>query len=200
MRTFHLLKGGEISAPLPEAEVAALVASGGLKAEDPCHLAGEASWGTVGDYFPRGSGLKVSAKKAPPSEAEKTSAANRIDDVARRRLLAYGLADAVTLDGFTQTQAVAAIVARERLLRRQGLVHRLVQAGAFVAFLTTGMMVGATTNPVSLRIERSAALLQQQDGNVKANYAVLRSTLRDRAYLREREREEKGLSPRAAGK
>ncbi|MEK0438303.1 MAG: hypothetical protein RLZZ233_1274 [Verrucomicrobiota bacterium] len=200
MRTFHLMKGEAVSAPLSEAEVAAMIASGELKAEHPCHLVGEDAWRTVGDFFPMGSGLKVRAKKDPPSEAEQISTANRIDDLTRRRLLVYGLADAVTIDQFTQAQAVTAIVARERELRSRWLAHRTAQVSAFVAFLVAGVAVCSTVNPVSLRIEKSAALLQQQDGDAKANYSVLRSTLRDRAYLIERERRENGFSPRPAGK
>lgn len=200
MRTFHLMKGEAVSAPLSEAEVAAMIAAGELKAEQPCHLVGEDAWRTVGDFFPMGSGLKVRTKKEPPSATEQISTANRIDDLTRRRLLVYGLADAITIDQFTQTQAVAAIVARERELRSQWLAHRTVQASAFVAFLVAGFAAGSSANPLSLRIERSAALLQRQDGDVKANHAVLRSALRDRAYLLERERRENGFSPRPAGK
>lgn len=200
MRTFHLRKGAETSAPLYEDEVAGLLASGELKPGDPCRLVGEDGWRTVGDFFPTGSGLKVRTTKAPPSAAERQSAANRIDDATRRRLLFYGLADAVTLDGFTQAQAEAAIVRRERQLRREWIAHRAAQAFAFVAALALGAWLGSTVNPLSLRLERSAALLQKQDGDAKANYAVLRSALRDRAYLLERERQERGFSPRPAGK
>ncbi len=200
MRTFHLMKGEAVSDPLSEAEVAAMIAAGELKAEQPCHLVGEDAWRTVGDFFPMGSGLKVRTKKEPPSATEQISTANRIDDLTRRRLLVYGLADAITIDQFTQTQAVAAIVAREREIRSQWLAHRTVQLSAFVAFLAAGVAICSTVNPVSLRIEKSAALLQLQDGNAKANYSVLRSTLRDRAYILERERQEKALSSRPAGK
>lgn len=200
MRSFHLQSGEEITAALPEAEIARRVAAGELTSDQPCRLAEEETWRTVGDFFPKGSGLKVRTNKAPPSAVEQISESHRIDDPTRKRLLTYGLADAVNIDGFTQAQAVTAIVRKERQLRTDWLVHRMIQVGAFVALLTTGVVLGATANPVSLSIERSAALLQQQDGNAKANYSVLRSTLRDRAYMIERERQQKGFSPRPAGK
>lgn len=199
MRSFHL-QSGQDTAALSEAEVAARLASGELTPADPCRLAGEEAWRTVGDFFPAGSGLKVRTKKAPPSAVEQAGATTRIDDATRRRLLTYGLADAVNIDGFTQAQAVAAIVRKERELRRDWLIHRSVQLFAFLALLGTGILLGATANPVSLSIERSAALLQRQDGNAKANYSVLRSSLRDRAYMIQREREQDGFSPRPAGK
>lgn len=200
MRTFHLMKGREISAPLSEAEVAAMVAAGELTAEQPCHLAGEDVWRTVGDFFPNGSGLKVRLTKAAPSAAEQDSAAHRIDDLTRRRLLAYGLADAVNLDGFTQSQAVTAIVRKEQELRREWRAHRTVQVGAFFAMLAAGFVLGATENPLSLRLERSAALLLRQDGDPKTSLSVLRSTLADRAYVRERDRQREAARRQADGK
>jgi hypothetical protein len=200
MRSFHLQSGEEITESLPEAEIVRRLAAGELTPQHPCRLAEEEAWRTVGDFFPTGSGLKVRTKKAPAGAVEQISESHRIDDLTRRRLLAYGLADAVNIDGFTQTQAVKAIVRKERELRRDRLVHRFVQIGAFLALLTVGVVLGATANSVSLSIERSAALLQHQDGNAKANYSVLRSTLRDRAYMIERERQQKGFSPRPAGK
>lgn len=200
MRSFHLQSGEEITAALPEAEIARRLAAGELTSDQPCRLAEEETWRTVGDFFPKGSGLKVRTNKAPPSAVEQISESHRIDDPTRKRLLTYGLADAVNIDGFTQAQAVTAIVRKERQLRTDWLVHRMVQVGAFFALVTTGIVLGATANPVSLSIERSAALLQHQDGNAKANYSVLRTTLRDRAYMIERERQQKGFSPRPAGK
>ena len=200
MRSFHLHLGAEPPAALSEAEVAALLASGELTPQHPCRLAEEDVWRTVGDFFPAGSGLKVRTKKAPATAVEQISESNRIDEKTRKRLLTYGLADAVNIDGFTQTQAVTAIARKERELRGDWIVHRSIQAGSFLVLLTTGILLGATVNPVSLSIERSAALLQHQDGNAKANYSVLRSSLRDRAYLIERERQQNGFSPRPAGK
>lgn len=200
MRSFHVQTGPETIAALSEAELSTQLASGELTARHPCRPDGEDVWRTVGDFLPTGSGLKVRTKKAPASAVEQISEANRIDEPTRRRLLTYGLADAVNIDGFTQAQAVSAIVRKERELRRDWVVHRSVQVGAFVALLTLGVGLGATTNPVSLSIERSAALLQHQDGNAKANYSVLRSTLRDRAYMIERERQKDGFSPRPTGK
>lgn len=200
MRHFHLQQGPETSAALSEAEVAALLASGEVTADQPCRLAGEDAWRTVADFFPSGSGLKVRTAKPPASAAEQISAANRIDEPTRRRLLAYGLADAVNIDGFTQSQAVVAIVRKEAETRSAWRVHRAIQAGAFLGLLVLGAFVGATTNPVSLRMEKSAALLQRQDGDVRANHSVLLSTLRDRAYVRERDRRNSGEKAKPAKK
>jgi hypothetical protein len=189
MRHFHLQSGEGTSSALPETEVVRRLEAGELTPDEPCRLAGEDLWRTVADFFPSGSGLKVRKAKPPTSEAELISAANRIDDPTRRRLLAYGLADAVNIDGFTQSQAVVAIVRKEAETRSAWRVHRVIQAGAFLALLVLGVVVGATTNPLSLRIEKSVALLQRQDGDVQATFSVLRSTLRDRAYVRERDRQ-----------
>lgn len=200
MRHFHLLQGQEVSAALPEAEVARMLADGELTPDKPCILAGEDTWRTVGDFFPSGSGLKVRTTKPPASEAEQISTANRIDEHTRRRLLVYGLADAITIDAFTQTQAVKAIVDREKSLRGVWLVHRAAQVVAFFGMLAIGIVLSATANPLSLRLEQGAALLQRQDGDAKANLSVLRSTLRDRAYVLERDRLNSGGKPRPAGK
>lgn len=200
MRHFHLQQGPGTSAALSEAEVAALLASGEVTRDQPCRPAGEDAWRTVADFFPSGSGLKVRTAKPPASAAEQNSAANRIDDPTRRRLLTYGLADAVNIDGFTQSQAVVAIVRREAETRSVWRIHRAIQAGAFLGFLVLGAYVGATTNPLSLRIEKSAALLQRQDGDVRANYSVLLSTLRDRAFVRERDRRNSDAKAKPAKK
>ena len=135
MRSFHLQSGEEITAALPEAEVVALLASGELTPDQPCRLAEEDVWRTVADFFPSGSGLKVRTAKPPASEAEQISDANRIDDATRRRLLAYGLADAVNIDGFTQSQAVKAIVRKEEETRSVWHAHRRVQVGDFLSLL-----------------------------------------------------------------
>lgn len=200
MRSFHLQQGQETSAALSEAEVAALLASGQLTPDQPCRLAEEDVWRTVADFFPSGSGLKVRTAKPPASAAEQISAANRIDDPTRRRLLAYGLADAVNIDGFTQSQAVTAIVRQEEATRGIWRAHRRVQVGAFLCLLVLGIVAGATANPLSLRIEKSAALLQRQDGDVKATFSVLRSTLSDYNYVRERDRQNSGAKAKPAKK
>jgi hypothetical protein len=200
MRSFHLQSGEEITAALPEAEVVALLASGEVTPDQPCRLAEEDVWRTVADFFPSGSGLKVRTAKPPASAAEQISAANRIDDPTRRRLLAYGLADAVNIDGFTQSQAVTAIVRKEEETRGIWRAHRRVQVGAFLGLLVLGIVAGATANPLSLRIETSAALLQRQDGDVKATFSVLRSTLRDYNYVRERDRQNSGAKTKPAKK
>lgn len=200
MRHFHLLLGEEVSAALPEAEVARMLADGELTAAQACMLAGEDTWRTVGDFFPSGSGLKVRTAKPPANALEQISEANRIDDLTRRRLLAYGLADAVNIDGFTQTQAVQAIVRHEQEVRTLWRAHRLVQLTAFGVMVVIGVVLGATTNPLSLRIERSAALLQRQEGDAKVTFSVLRSTLRDLAYVRERDRLNSGTKPKPKGK
>ena len=200
MRSFHLQSGEEITAALPEAEVVALLTSGELTPGQPCRLAEEDVWRTVADFFPAGSGLKVRTAKPPASAAEQISDANRIDDATRRRLLAYGLADAVNIDGFTQSQAVKAIIRKEKETRSVWRAHRRVQVGAFLSLLVLGIVAGATTNPLSLRIEKSAALLQRQDGDVKASLSVLRSTLSDFNYVRERDRQSSGAKTKPAKK
>jgi hypothetical protein len=200
MRRFHLQSGEGITAALPETEVAALLASGELTPDRPCRLSEEDVWRTVADFFPASSGLKVRTAKPPASAAEQFSAAHRIDDLTRRRLLAYGLADAVNIDGFTQSQAVKAIVRKEEETRSVWRAHRRVQAGAFLGLLALGIAAGATTNPLSLRIEKSAALLQRQDGDVKASLSVLRSTLSDYNYVRERDRQNSGAKAKPAKK
>jgi len=199
MRRFHL-EPGPAAAALSEAEVAARLASGELTPDQPCRLEGEDTWRTLADFFPAGSGLKVRTAKPTAGAAEQISAAHRIDDLTRRRLLIYGLADAVNIDGFTQAQAMKGIGRKEAEIRAVWRAHRRAQAGAFVALLALGGYVGATTNPISLSIERSAALFQRQAGDVKANYAVLRSSLDDLAYVRERDRRNEAAKPKPAAK
>jgi hypothetical protein len=200
MRSFHLQSGEEMPAAIPEAEIARRLAAGELTPDLPCRLAGEDVWRTVGDFFPSGAALRIRTAKPLATAAEQISAANRIDDPTRRRLLAYGLADAVNIDGFTQSQAVTAIVRKEAETRSAWRAHRLIQVGAFLSLLALGSVAGATTNPLSLRIEKSVALLQRQHGDVKASLSVLRSTLHDRAYVRERDRQGSGAKAKPAKK
>jgi hypothetical protein len=197
MRHFHLQSGEENTAGLPESEIARRLAAGELTPDQPCRLAEEDVWRTVADFFPSGSGLKIRTAKPPASAAEQASAAERIDEPTRRLLLAYGLTDAVNIDRFTRSQAAWAIARREEELRGAWRAHRGVRVGAFVCLLGLGIMAGSTTNPLSLSIERAMALLRRQDGDAKATLAILRRTLRNEAYQRERDG---GTKPKPAKK
>jgi hypothetical protein len=184
MRSFHLQSGEEITAALPEAEVVALLASGEVTPDQPCRLAEEDVWRTVADFFPSGSGLKVRTAKPPASAAEQISAANRIDDPTRRRLLAYGLADAVNIDGFTQSQAVTAIVRKEEETRGIWRAHRRVQVGAFLGLLVLGYFTEVDAQR-HLRPTRRTGLGQHQ-GHLAVVDAEGRRCIGARLHLRGR--------------
>ena len=124
MRQFTLLLENEPHGPLTEDEIAAMIAEGKLTSETLCAPVGAEDWRPLSEFFSFGSKLKVSRGKSVATESEDQAQAVRIDPDLRKKLLIYRLADAATVDGFTQSQAVTAVTERERDLQAQGDLHR----------------------------------------------------------------------------
>ena len=142
MRHFFLHIDNENHGPLTEEEIAALIADGTVSADTPCAPEGSTEWVPLSTHFSFGSRLKVKRGMQVATDAESETAATRIDPDLRKKLLIYGLADAATVDGFTQTQAVAAVKSREGILRSQLRRHNLAKTVSFLLLIPLAIVAG----------------------------------------------------------
>ncbi len=142
MRHFFLRIDNENHGPLTEEEITALIADGTLGADTPCAPVGSTEWVPLSTQFSFGSRLKVKRGVQAATEAESEIAATRIDPDLRKKLLIYGLADAATVDGFTQTQAVAAVKSREGILKAQCRRHNIAKTVSFLVLIPLAIVAG----------------------------------------------------------
>jgi hypothetical protein len=142
MRHFFLQIDNESHGPLTEEEITPLIADGTVGAETPCAPVGSTEWVPLSTHFSFGSRLKVKRGTQIATEAESDTAATRIDPDLRKKLLIYGLADAATVDGFTQTQAVAAVKSREGILKAQCQRHNIAKTVSFLVLIPLAAMAG----------------------------------------------------------
>lgn len=142
MRHFFLRIDNENHGPLTEEEITALIADGTLGADTPCAPVGSTEWVPLSTQFSFGSRLKVKRGVQAATEAESEIAATRIDPDLRKKLLIYGLADAATVDGFTQTQAVAAVKSREGILKAQCRRHNVTKTVSFLVLIPLAIVAG----------------------------------------------------------
>ena len=191
MRHFNLLLGQEIRGPLTEAEIEAMIAAGTVTAETPCAPVGAPAWSPLSQFFPFRPGLKVRWNKPVSTDAEEALAAVRIDPGTRKQLIAYGLADAVTVEALTQAQAEQAIGLKETGIRGELRRHRAAAGLALALGLFLGLQAGLAENPASAQLGRLVGFFIKEPGNSKDSLHMLRGTLREQADLRERERERK---------
>ena len=201
MRHFNLLLGQEIRGPLTEAEIEAMIAAGTVTAETPCAPVGAQAWTPLSQHFPVRPGLKVQWTKPVSTASEEKLAAVRIDPLTRKRLLTYGLADAVTVEALTQVQAEQAIALKETAVRGELRRHRLAAAIAVALGLLVGAQAGLAENPASDQLGKLVGFFIKEQGDAKHALHMLRGSLREQADLRERERERKRLEkPKPAAK
>jgi hypothetical protein len=189
MPSYRLQIGTEMVGPLTEEEVRARLADG-LDPQTPCALDEATLWRPVVEVL-GGGGLKLRRGKVFATTAEDASRAVRIDLATRKRLLAYGLADAITIEGFTQTQAEQAIRETEVKLRVARRLHTLTAGLAALALLAAGLWIGLEANPLSRTMERALGRISPQTGDARVNHTVFIGVMRrekeDRARA-ERER------------
>lgn len=191
MRHFNLLLGQEIRGPLTETEIEAMIAGGMVNAETPCAPVGAQAWLPLSHFFPSRPSLKVRWNKPVSTAAEEELAAVRIDPETRKKLIAYGLADAVTVEALTQVQAEQAIALKEAGVRGELSRHRLIAGVAFALGLLLGAQAGLAENPASAQLSKLVGFFIKEQGNAKDSLHMLRGSLREQADLRERERERK---------
>ncbi len=187
MSHFNLLLGQEIRGPLTEAEVTALISAGTVTAETPCAPVGAQGWTPLSQHFHFHPGLKVQWMKPVSTAAEEKLSAVRIGPATRKRLIAYGLADAVTVEGLTQVQAEQAIALKEITLRRELGRHQLTASVALALGLFLGVQTGLAENSASDQLDNLVGFFIKEQGNAKDSLHMLRGSLREQADIRERE-------------
>ena len=188
MRHFNLLLGQEICGPLTEDEIAGMIEAGTVTGETPCAPVGAQDWTPLSQHYPLRPRLKVQWTKPVSTADEEKLASLRIEPNTRKRLLTYGLADAVTVEGLTQLQAEQAIALKESGLRRELRQHRLVAAVALALGLFLGVLASLADNPASEQLGRLVGFFIKEQGNAKDSLHMLRGTLREQANRRESER------------
>lgn len=186
MRNFSLLIGNETRGPLTEDEIAAMIAAGGLSADTLCAPEGSQEWVPLSDYFKFGSSLKVKWAKPVSTEAEEQLAAVRLDPDTRRLLLAYGLADSVSVDAFTQVQAMLAVADHEKHVRATNLRHRVVGLIVLSAMIAAGTCLGLSAGPAGWIVSLGARQIIKEETNSRTSLLVLRSEISQFADLKAR--------------
>jgi hypothetical protein len=178
MRRFFLHIDNETRGPLTEEEIAALIADGTVNAETLSAPEGSKEWEPLSAHFSFGSRLKVNRGKQVATEAETGADAARIDPDLRKKLLIYGLADAATVDGFTQTQALVAVKSREDILRTQLRQHNLAKTVSFLALIPLAIVAGLYAPWVEavLSVLTSKAIIES--GSAKVELAGCHQSIR----------------------
>ena len=176
MRHFTLLIGTETRGPFSEVEIEAQIAAGTLPPTVRCAEAGQSEWSPLSQHFSFGTNLVIRRTKpvATPAEA---AADERIDPANRKRLLAYGLADAGSIDGFTQVQARQAIADHETRLRGEIGRSRLATWTAGIASCLVAIGAAWVDGPVGDMLTGGAAFFIPQAGHARATHAALRQDL-----------------------
>lgn len=186
MRQFTLQIGNDTRGPLTEDEVAAMIAEGALTPDTPCRPEGAAEWTPLSDHFRFGAGLKVLRAKPVANEAEEELASTRLAPETRQRLLAYGLADAATVDAFTEVQGLLAIADHEQALKRLHARHRAASVVAFLSLGALGAFAGFVAGPVADLLDLCVRPFVQATVDARTSLLVLRSEIRQFEEIRQR--------------
>lgn len=176
MRHFSLQIGNETRGPLTEEEITALIAEGAVTADTPCAPVGATEWTPLSQHFSFGSNLKLKRSKQVLTEAEDQASAQRIDPDLRKKLLVYGLADAASVDGFTQVQALAAVNAKEGALRAQHRTHALVRWTCFTLGIPLAFAAGLYAPLVPAALSLIADVTVPAQSSAKAELAAWRQS------------------------
>ena len=185
MRHFTILIGNETQGPLTEDALIAMIADGTVNADTRCAPVGTTEWVPLSEHFNFGGKLKLKLTKHVATEKEDQTSAVRINPDLRVKLLIYGLADSVTVDGFTQIQATTAVSAKERLLSSQIRAHRMAKVATFVLAVPLAFAAGlfAPFVPTALGLLVSSAI--HEEGAAKAALAGCHQEIKQmRASLR----------------
>jgi hypothetical protein len=186
MRHFSLQLGNETRGPLTEDEISAMIAEGALSADTLCLPEGATEWVPLSTHFKFGSTLKVRWSKPVSTEGEEEIAATRLDEDTRKRLLVYGLADAVSVDRFTQVQAMLAIADHEKQLRAQLDLHRYAGLAALGLAALGGVWLGLTAGPVADVLALLPRPVITERGDSRTRLSVLRSEIEQFALIKAR--------------
>jgi hypothetical protein len=186
MRNFSLLIGNETRGPLTEEEIAAMIAEGALAADTLCAPEGSQEWVPLSEHFRFGGKLKVKWNKPVSTEAEEGLAAARLDPDTRKLLLAYGLADAVSVDRFTQVQALLAIADHEKKVRATNRLHAVVGMTVLSAMVAVGTAIGLNAGPGGALVALGARQIIKEEVSSRANLTNLRNEIAQFADLKAR--------------
>ncbi len=186
MRNFSLLIGNETRGPLTEEEITAMIAEGSLAADTLCAPEGAQEWTPLSEHFKFGSSLKVKWNKPVSTEAEEELSAARLNPDTRKLLLAYGLADAVSVDRFTQVQAMLAIADHEKTVRATNRLHAVVGMAVLAGMAVVGTTLGLNAGPGGELVALGARQIIKEEISSRANLTNLRNEIAQFADLKAR--------------
>lgn len=162
MRQFTLYIENEIRGPLSEAEVLELIKTGAVQADTQCTHEGSTQTEPLSSFFPFGSTIKL-GKRIERNETEATLEANRLNPDDRRKLMLYGLADAATVDQFTQAQAIEILGQHESRLKGINTTNKIIIGVAFTLTLIGFICLGIFSDTVPSFLGKGATLLIKDD-------------------------------------
>jgi hypothetical protein len=145
MRSFTLYIDKEVHGPHTEAEVQELINLGTVVANTPCMPEGTTDWKPTSEFFTFAAKIKLS-KRLEANQEELALEANRLSPEDRRKLMMYGLADAVSVDQINQTQATTILAEHENNLRQINKRNKIIVGTVFTLGLLITVSFGLFTD------------------------------------------------------
>lgn len=131
MKEYSLFIDDAVAGPLPQQEIEEKIKSGELPADVLIAAPGDTEWRPAKEVLNIRMGVRLSRKTEAEEQRLRDARQEKLDPDVRKKLMLYDLADAISVDKFTQKEAVAAIAAYESALARKKYMKIGVGVGAF---------------------------------------------------------------------
>lgn len=179
MKEYSLFINDSVAGPLPQQEIEAKIKSGELPADVLIAAAGDTEWKPAKEVLNIRMGVRLSRKTEAEEQRLREARQEKLDPDVRKKLMLYDLADAISVDKFTQKEAVEAIANYERALANKKYMKIGVGIGAFA--LVFGGLFFALDNVRLSGINRSllAPITEMMVSPNEEYSKMVRSTAKD---------------------
>lgn len=131
MKEYSIFVDNSVAGPFPQQEVEAKIKSGELPADVLIAAPGDTEWKPAKEVLNVRAGVRLSRKTEAEEQRLREVRQEKLDPDVRKKLMLYDLADAISVDKFTQKEANDAIAAYEGALARKKYMKIGVGIGAF---------------------------------------------------------------------
>ncbi len=132
MKEYFIYVDDQATGPFPQDEIEAKLKSGELSQDVLVAEDGAEEWKPAKDVFTVRKGVRLSRKTDAEVDQMRQAREEKLDPDVRKKLMLYGLADAISVDKFSNDQALAAIQIYEKNVARQKYIRIGAGVGAFV--------------------------------------------------------------------
>ncbi len=132
MKEYFLYVDEKTLGPLSQEEIEAKIKSGEFEPDVLIAGEGDDDWKPAKDVLKIRTGVRLSRKSKEEEEKLRAAREAKLDPDVRKKLMLYGLADAISVDKFTPEQAQQAITTYEKNLAKQKYTKIGAGVGAFV--------------------------------------------------------------------